>query len=110
MAVPADVPDLDKEGVIVEALSAESYKYCVPAFYNVLMNVKLTRDEDSVEMLNIIYAGCVYDLDITYEIDIGGITDLLKAKSTDYISNYEKKLTAAQTKLDKIYNQVSANG
>jgi|GEM_PF-5365279 len=34
------------------------------------MNVKLTRDEDSIEMLNIIYAGGVYDLDITYEINI----------------------------------------
>ena len=106
MAVPATVPDLEKQGIIVEALSAESYKYCVPAFYDVLMNVKLTRDEDSVEMLDIIYAGCVYDLDITYETNIGGIIDLLTKKSTDYVSNYEKKVGAAQKKLDKVYDSV----
>lgn len=108
MAIPSTVPDLEKEGIIIEALAAESYKYCVPAFYDVLMNVKLTRDEDSVEMLNIIYAGCVYDLDITYEINIGGIRDLLQKKSTDYISDYEKKAPAAQKKLDKIFDQAEA--
>ena len=106
MAAPATIPDLEKQGIIVEALAAESYKHCVPAFYDVLMNVKLTRDEDSVEMLDLIYAGCVYDLDITYEINIGGIRELLSRKSTDYVSDYEKKSGAAQKKLDKVYDSV----
>ena len=109
MAVPATVPDLEKEGIIIEALSAESYKYCVPAFYDVLMNVKLTRDEDSIEMLDIIYSGCIYDLDITYETNIGSIMDLLQKKSTDYVSHYEKNSASAQKKLDKIFDAIESN-
>ena len=109
MAIPATVLDLEKQGIILEALSAESYKYCVPAFYDVLMNVKLTRDEDSIEMLDIIYAGCVYDLDINYEIYIGAIRDLLHRNSTDYASHFEKQINSAQAKLDKIYDQVANN-
>ena len=106
MAVPATTPDLEKAGIIIEALSVESYKYCVPAFYDVLMSGKLARDEETVDMLDIIYAGCVYDLDITYETNIGGILDLLQKNSTDYASYYEKNASAAQAKLDKIYEQM----
>ena len=109
MAIPSTAPDLEKAGIIVEALSAESYRYCVPAFYDVLMSGKLTRDEDSVEMLDLIYAGCVYDLDINYEVYIGGAVGLLQKGSTDYVSEYEKKVGAAQKKLDKIYDQILSN-
>ncbi|MCL1792649.1 MAG: hypothetical protein FWG34_02145 [Oscillospiraceae bacterium] len=110
MAIPSTVNDPEKEGVIIEALSAESYKYCVPAFYDVLMNVKLTRDEESIEMLDIIYSGCVYDLDINYEIYIGGIRDLLQKKNTDYASYFEKNADAKQKMLDKILDAVESNG
>ena len=109
MAMPSDVPDLEKAGIIIEALSAESYKYCVPAFYDVLMNVKLTRDEDSVEMLDIIYSSCVYDLDLNYAIFIGGLRDLLQKGSTNYVSEYERNADIAQGKLDKIFDQIEDN-
>ncbi|MCL1859348.1 MAG: hypothetical protein FWF92_08960 [Oscillospiraceae bacterium] len=111
IVVPTTNPDLAKTGIIVEALSAESYKYCVPAYNEVLLGIKLTRDQDSVEMLNLIYSTCVFDIGRNY---LGGdpmqtgFRDLLEKGSTDYISFYEKNAAKTQARLDKLYDAIMA--
>ena len=111
MVLSQTAPDLEKTGVIVEALSAMSYKYCVPAYYDVLMGVKLTRDLDSVEMLDLVYKTCVFDPGKNYtEGDAMqyAFATLLKSKSTDFISYYEKNAVKTQATLDKFYDKVLA--
>ena len=109
LVLPQTTPDLEKTGIIVEALSAMSYKYCIPAYYDVLMGVKLTRDLDSVEMLDLVYKTCVFDAGRNY---IEGdpmqysFPTLLKSKSTDFVSYYEKNVGKTQAALDKFYDNV----
>jgi len=109
MVLPQTTPDLNKTGIIVEALSAMSYKYCIPAYYDVLMGVKLTRDLDSVEMLDLIYKTCVFDPGRNYiegdPMQYAFLT-LLQSKSTDFVSYYEKNAGKTQNMLDKFYNAV----
>ena len=109
MVLPQTIPNLDKSGIIIESLSALSYKYCIPAYYDVLMGVKLTRDLDSVEMLDLVYETCVSDPGRNYSE--GGVMefafrDLLRKKSTDFVSYYEKNAHIVQAALDKFYGTV----
>ena len=110
IAVPATNPDLSKTGIIVEALSAESYKRCVPAYKEVLLGIKLTRDRDSVEMLELIYKTCVFDIGRNYlnsdPMQVG-FRDLLQAGKTDFVSYYEKNAEKTQQRLDKLYEAVT---
>jgi len=111
MVLPQTTPDLAKTGIIVEALSAMSYKYCIPAYYDVLMGVKLTRDLDSVEMLDLVYKTCVFDAGRNYvEGDPMQYSypTLLRSKSTDFVSYYEKNAGKTQAALDKFYEKVLA--
>jgi len=109
MVLAQTAPDLNKTGVVVEALSAMSYKYCIPAYYDVLMGVKLTRDLESVEMLNLIYNTCVFDPGRNYTEGSSmqaAFATLLQSKSTDFVSFYEKNAHKTQADLDKFYNAV----
>ncbi|MCL1858879.1 MAG: extracellular solute-binding protein [Oscillospiraceae bacterium] len=110
MVLPQTTPDLDKAGIIVEALSAMSYKYVLPAYYDILMGIKLTRDLDSVEMLNLVYETCVFDPGRNYlegsDPMCAGFYDLISKGNTDYISYHEKFVGKTQAWLDKFYDKV----
>ncbi|MHB1152823.1 MAG: hypothetical protein ACYCWE_09355 [Eubacteriales bacterium] len=97
LVVPVTVPteELDKVGIMTEALSADSWKNVLPVFYDVALKVKGTRDEESVEMIDIVLNGRVIDFSWIYT-GWGGfnfvIYDLLNTKKSggDFASFYEK--------------------
>ncbi len=59
--IPINVKDPDMTGAVLEALCSESRSTTIPAYYDVMLNYKLTRDEESSEMLDIIFANRVCD-------------------------------------------------
>ncbi|MDD4774331.1 MAG: hypothetical protein PHZ09_12145 [Eubacteriales bacterium] len=61
--VPVTNGDGDMTGRILEDMSCESYKLIRPAFYDVMLKTKYTRDEESSEMLDIILQN--YNVDLT---------------------------------------------
>jgi hypothetical protein len=62
LAVPVTNTDLDRTGLILEALSAESRKVVIPAYYEISIGTKYLRDEISVRMLDIILENRIYDI------------------------------------------------
>lgn len=56
----------ENTGLILEALSADSYKHLIPAYLENMVTFKLSRDEDSLEMLDYIMEGRVYDIGYSY--------------------------------------------
>lgn len=63
IAITAPDEDLERTGLIVEALNAYSHEYVVPAVYETSLKLKVTRDEDSSRMLDIILDGRSYSFD-----------------------------------------------
>nr|MBQ4319944.1 hypothetical protein [Clostridia bacterium] len=59
--VPMTNKDLDRTGAILEALASGSYYTVVPAYYDMAITGKYARDEESIEMLNIITGNRVFD-------------------------------------------------
>lgn len=60
-AIPITCSDAERSAVLMTALNSESYKRVVPAFYEMNIKNKLTSDEDSAEMLDLIFSNVVYD-------------------------------------------------
>ena len=69
--VPKCAPNLELTGLFIEAISAESKYLLQPAYYEVMLTTKLTRDNESAEMLDIIFSSRIYDNGEIY--DFGGI-------------------------------------
>ena len=57
VAVPQTNPDLERTGMVIEALGAASQHLVTPAVYEITFRYKYARSEQSVKMLDIIVAG-----------------------------------------------------
>lgn len=106
LGIPKTAKNLEMIGIITEALNAESYKTVMPAYYNVALSSKYTRDDDSLEMLDIIMKGRNYDFSILHGTELSGIPyvfrNLLRDKSTDFASKYASIKTQIASALANI--------
>ena len=109
LALPINASDIERSGIIVEALSAESRRYVVPAYYDISLTMKDARDEESKDMLDILFDGRVYDIGYIYDSGMYWVMgNLLQAKKTDFASEYEKSANTYQKHYDKILEQYNA--
>lgn len=65
-AIPINHEDVPTVGLILEAMSAESHESVIPAYYEVVLKQKHTRDAESVKMLDLIMDGRVWDFGYIY--------------------------------------------
>jgi hypothetical protein len=104
MCVPKVQEDADRTGILLEALAAESMKVLTPAYYDIALKGKYTRDNESSDMLDIILTTRTYDLGWYYQI--GGynelVMNLLRNFKNDFSSMYKKTEKSALKQLDKL--------
>jgi hypothetical protein len=103
---PVTVQNLEKVGAIMEAMSAESRKTVVPAFYEIALKTKYARDEESAEMIDIIREGISYNFAMEYVVPLGmphlEWRLLISDKKNNITSSVEKKMGGWEKNLDKI--------
>ncbi len=90
-AIPTTNTDLERTGVILDALAAESVKELIPAYYKTTLLGKAARDEESIEMLGLLFETRCYDLATCYWWDmIYGISEQIASGKGCLISYIEK--------------------
>lgn len=107
MVVPVTVADAEFVGTIIEALSAYSYQYVMPALYETTFNNKYLRDEDSVAMFDIIKNSLVYDPLWNYNASgntVYFLSTLMGKRSTDTASYYAANHEAAEASLRDFFD------
>lgn len=67
MCVPLMVEDEERTSAIIEAIGYYSNQYVIPAYYDKTLTGQYTRDEDSAEMLDIIFETRAYDIGYCYQ-------------------------------------------
>ena len=67
VCVPVTAKDMDCCGAVLETMAYYSGDTLVPAYYEKLLGSKFARDDDSVEMLDIIFDGLVFDIGFCYD-------------------------------------------
>ncbi len=94
---------------MLEAMAYGGRKYITPAYYETTLKYRDLRDDESGEMLDLIFSNVVYDLGIIY--DFGGvssmITDMMKNNSTDVASTFEAKQDAILDAIDSCVESYS---
>ena len=84
--------DPERTGIILEALTAESYYTLRPAYYEVSLMTKFLRDDESGEMLDLIFSTRCYDLGHVY--NWGGVFDMFSSlplqSNQQFVSAYER--------------------
>ena len=101
LIVPAHAPDPEKTSIVIEELAIGTKNLIIPAYYENALKNKYIRDDDTLEMLELIQANKVIDLgDTIWFADIRG-----PFTSSVY---YEKKGNVASelAKMEKKVNKV----
>ncbi|MHC1695868.1 MAG: hypothetical protein AB9835_11510 [Eubacteriales bacterium] len=98
--VPVTNSNLERTGIIIEALSAESMYTLTPAYYDISLKTKFARDDESAEMLDIIFQNRIIDIGATY--NLGKLFDVIFNGKPEFISEYEKREEKALNEIEEL--------
>ncbi|MCL2816344.1 MAG: hypothetical protein FWD23_17255, partial [Oscillospiraceae bacterium] len=92
IAIPSTCGNPETVGAVIDAMSRESVNTVVPAYYNNLLDQKIARDEESIDMLKQIFSSVIYDIGSVFSW--GQIWDeqmrFIQGKKEDYAGYYER--------------------
>ncbi|MCL2815232.1 MAG: hypothetical protein FWD23_11590 [Oscillospiraceae bacterium] len=106
LAVTTSLPAEDAEmvGGIIEAMAYEGKRQILPAYYDKTLVYKNTRDEESRQMLDIVFSQRKYSLDETY--NFGGMKEkvylMVRGNKNESASLSEKNEASVQKAIDNL--------
>ncbi|MBQ1206849.1 MAG: hypothetical protein IIX67_06530 [Clostridia bacterium] len=107
MHIPTTTPDVEDLGLVISALAKESKRLVTPAYYDVQLKYRDSRDDESGEMLDLIFASRTFDVADAY--NWGGIRDqYCQMSKNDIASRFDAILSAANLQMDAFVEKVTA--
>ena len=112
MGIPIGCEKYDAVCAVLEELSFQGNKKILPAYYDVLMKNKYSRDTKSAEMLDIIRDGCRPDTSYIYLYSFNYLglyfRYMMQEKSSDFASYYAKNEGQALKDMQKLIDQFAS--
>ena len=111
IAIPTSAAEPEFSAYMVEACSAWAKNYLTTAYYEVNLRYKDLRDDESEEMLDIIFGNIVYDIGECYNFGgyAGMFSEMAKAGSSDVASEIESRKSEAEAKINELIDTYSYN-
>ena len=95
MALPKGVPDIEDLGLVIEALAMKSQELVTPAFYDKQLKQRDVRDDESSEVLDLLFATRSFDLGPAY--NWGNLMTAYYTIDSNFASRFDGLLDAAET-------------
>ena len=113
--ITASTADPDAASAVMEALCEENHYTVSPAYFEVALKVKYSRDEESAQMFDLIREGVTFDFGRLYVGATGvtlGSSDMKNAiiKDESWASTYASKKDAAKAAIDSFIESVKKLG
>ncbi len=103
--IPADNPDPDSALIVMEAMAAESYNAVTPVYFSTCLQEKFARNEETLEMLEIIRQSLYLDTEYLYNHSLGQtcymVRDMVNSKKYDVASHMAKKEKSILSAIEK---------
>ncbi|MBQ7983060.1 MAG: hypothetical protein IJ302_05795 [Clostridia bacterium] len=110
MVVPPTTEDLSRTGAVLEMLAYTSVDVVDTAYYDVLLQGKISRDADTRRMLDLIFTTQIYQTPIAQKYVQTDLVDLYIWKNnTDFASYFAKKRNQIQSDIDAAVEAYQAN-
>lgn len=109
MVVPTTNTRPHETGAIMDAMSYLTYENVVPTFYDGRISQKMLRNDESIQMLNMIRSTRHYDLGTVFGVynDLSNIImDVINKKSTDFASGIASIKPSIEAKLETFMNSM----
>ena len=92
--VTANSAKYEMIGAVTEAIAAEGYRTVTPAYFDIAMKHKYSRDDESSQVLDLLVAQNTFQPAIIYSNSLGDIGHLMRGvpfSTPDITSDYERK-------------------
>ncbi len=111
-SLPITCADPERSGIIIEAFSARSMQIVLPAYYDITLEGKYMRDNDSLEMLEIIFDSVIYDIGRYYNWGsmYGTISSMWNNKQDTFASSFEKTSKVVNKSMEKTLKAYGTEG
>ncbi|MDD4125614.1 MAG: hypothetical protein PHW77_07835 [Eubacteriales bacterium] len=110
IAISIGCADEEFSAYMIEAISCESKNFITPAYVEINLKGKDMQDEDSLEMLNLIFGNIIYDTGDVYRF--GSIntlfTNLVAAKKSNLASTFESQKGAIEDAIESLIDSYNA--
>jgi hypothetical protein len=94
VGIPSSAKNPKMSEIILEALAAESAVTTIPAYYDISLKVKQSRDTESGEMLDLIRSNMIYDFAYVNGQSLSDLSNFFNnvmSENGDIVSAYEKR-------------------
>ena len=109
LIMPVTNTNYEMTGHVVEALGYWGQQLVKPAYMETTISSKALRDEDSLEMLDIIFDNRIYDLATLYNWNsIDSFSSDLATSSQNYATRYAKIEKSVKKSIEKTIEQLRA--
>ncbi len=105
MVIPAGVKEVEDIGIIIQALAEQSMIYLTPTYYDIQLKYRDSRDDESAEMLDIIFDSRTFDLGATY--NWGGIRNQYTSMDQNIASRFESTISSAETAMQDMIDSLT---
>ena len=114
LPVIIDESKFEMIGTVMESMSTLGHTDVIPIYYDILLKEKISRDDDSRDMLDIILNGIIYDTELVFQVGNshpGNMIKLLFGKpEKNYVSEIEKTIDKIIVDYDNLYNKILTLG
>lgn len=104
LALPLNVKEPEDLGLIIEAMGKYSKEYVTPAYYDIQLKYRDTRDDESSEMLDIIFSSRTFDIGAAF--NWGNTLTNLTMMDKNYASRFESIMVAAEVALEETLKSI----
>ena len=104
LTIPKDCKNVERAGIILDALSYLSLIDVLPKYYDITVSQKGFRNDDSIEMLGIIRDGRVFDASLSY----GWTTDFYGSLRNQLMSGKANAASLVAKNKEKVEAKIQA--
>ncbi len=112
--IPIDAKNAEMSAAVLEALAAQSYRTVTPAYFDVALKNRYSRDAETAEMMDLIQNSALINFEQLYNESIGTpwfvLRLLMPAKNSNFASYWAQNSKVISKKLQLAVKQIQENG
>ena len=112
--IPIDSKNPEMTSAVLEALAAQSYRTVTPAYFDVALKSRYSRDQQTAEMMDLIEQSVLINFESLYNESIGNpwfvLRNLMPQKKNNFSSYWATNSKLIKAKLKKAVEKIQENG
>lgn len=108
VTVPITAANSAESGYILETISAKSRELLRPAYYETALSKKYLRDEESVEMLDLVIDNRSYELELAFSFGVSTAVNSIVLNEKEPASTFASSAKSIAANIEKALDKIGA--